>query len=328
VVMLALRFDLRNPAFAGVSASERLCAAVDMAAWADEHGGVAISVSEHHGSDDGYLPSPVVFAAAVAACTRNVRIAIGALIAPLYDPLRLAEDLAVLDGLAEGRVDLVIGNGYVADEFDMFGVPLSERGKRTTEAVETLRKAWTGQPFEFRGRTVRVTPEPHQPGGPSLVLGGSSDAAARRAARIGDGFAPVSSDPWQAYRDEMRVLGKPDPGERQGAGGAVITTFLAEQPDEAWDRLLPYFLHETNAYGRWLDDAGLEGPYKVTTGDALRDAGQYRILTPEEYTEELGAMGEMAFAFFHPMVGGIPPAMAWECLRLYEERVLPALAQR
>ncbi|HEX5585742.1 MAG TPA: LLM class flavin-dependent oxidoreductase [Acidimicrobiia bacterium] len=324
-MMLGLRFDLRNPAFAGVSASERLRAAVDMAAWADERGGVAVSVSEHHGSDDGYLPSPLLFAAAVAARTSNVRIAIGALIAPFYDPLRLAEDLAVLDGLSEGRVDLVLGGGYVADEFEMFGVPIAERGRRTTEVVETLRQAWTGEPFEYRGRTVQVTPVPHRPGGPPLVLGGSSDVVARRAARIADGFAPVSGDCWPAYRDECVALGKPDPGPSMHPG-SMVTTFLAEDPAEAWERLVPYFLHETNAYGAWLDDAGLEGPYKVTTAERVRVDGQYRILTPDAYADELRAMGEGAFAFFHPMVGGIPPAMAWECLHLYEAQVLPALA--
>jgi len=325
MVMLALRFDLRNPAFAGTSTAERLGAALDMARWADEHGGVSVGISEHHCSDDGYLPSPLTFAAAVAACTSNVRIGIGALITPLYDPIRLAEDLSVLDALSEGRLDVILGAGYVAEEFESFGVPLSERGARLTETVEALRRAWTGEPFEFHGRRVRVTPTPHRPGGPPLVLGGSTDAAARRAARIGDGFAPVSPASWSAYRAECLALGKPDPGEAL-VPDVVVTTFLAEDPDEAWPRLLPFFLHETNAYGRWLADAGMEGPYRVSTADEVRTDGRYRIVPPDDYAAELRAMGERAFAFFHPMVGGTPPAMAWECLRLYEERVLPQLA--
>jgi alkanesulfonate monooxygenase SsuD/methylene tetrahydromethanopterin reductase-like flavin-dependent oxidoreductase (luciferase family) len=323
MVMLALRFDLRNPAFAGVSTEDRLRAALDMAAWADERGGVSISISEHHCSPDGYLPSPVVFAAALAARTRNVRISIGALVAPLYDPIRLAEDLAVLDNLSGGRIDLVLGNGYVAEEFEMFGVPLAERGRRTTELVETLRRAWTAEPFEFRGRAAHVTPAPHQPGGPRLVLGGSSDGAARRAARIGDGYVPVSGDSWAAYQKEMLRLGKADPGPHRG--GMFVTTFLASDPEATMTQLLPYFVHETNAYGRWLDDAGMEGPYKQRTAEQVRTEGQYRVITPEEHAAELRAMGEMAVAFFHPMAGGVPPELAWESLRLYETEVLPAL---
>jgi alkanesulfonate monooxygenase SsuD/methylene tetrahydromethanopterin reductase-like flavin-dependent oxidoreductase (luciferase family) len=323
MVMLALRFDLRNPAFAETTPSERLRAALDMAAWADTHGGVAISISEHHGSDDGYLPSPIVFAAALAARTTNVRISIAALLAPLYDPLRLAEDLAVLDNLSGGRVDLLLANGYVADEFAMFGVPMAERGRRTTEVIETLRKAWTGEPFTFRDRTVRVTPAPYRPGGPPIVLGGSTDAAARRAARIADGYTPSTGDSWPAYRAEMVALGKPDPGER--LDHPMVVTNLAEDPESAWPELLPYFLHETNAYGDWLDGAGLAGPYRRSTPEEVRTGGQYRVITPDQHASELRAMGPAAFAFFQPMVGGVPPSLAWRGLELFETQVLPQL---
>src|SRR3954452_14964195 len=180
MVMLALRFDLRNPAFAAVSAAERVQAAVEMAAWADERGCAFVSLMEHHGSLDGYLPSPVVVAAAIAARTRNTRIGISALIAPFYDPVRLAEDLAMLDNLSAGRLDIVLAGGYVAEEFAMLGVSMTERGRRVTEMVQTLRSAWTGAPFEYRGHVVQVTPARTRAGGPSIVLGGSSDAAARR----------------------------------------------------------------------------------------------------------------------------------------------------
>src|SRR5207237_747624 len=70
----------------------------------------------------------------------------------------------------------------------------------------------TGEPFEFRGRTVQVTPPPYRPGGPGIMLGGSSEPAARRAARIADGFIPSVPDVWDFYRDEVQRLGRPDPG--------------------------------------------------------------------------------------------------------------------
>lgn len=286
-----------------------------MAAWADERGAVTIALSEHHGSDDGYLPSPIVVAAAIAARTQTVRISLAAVIAPLYDPLRLAEDLAVLDALSEGRIDVILGGGYVEAEFDMFGVRLAERAARLEEAVAVLRAAWTGEPFGFRGRTVRVTPTPHRPGGPPIVLGGASDPAARRAARIGDGYLPVSDDSWAAYRSEMVHLGKPDPGDRQM--GAMVTTVVAADPDEAWDDLLPYFQHETNAYGAWLEDAGVAGPYRSASAEEVRHGGQYRIITPWEC-----AMALEGFLMLHPMVGGIPPDRAWASLDLVDS-VLP-----
>src|SRR5689334_23554585 len=105
-MLFMLRFDLRNPAFAGVDLADRYQAALEMTEWADRHGALAVSLSEHHGSPDDYLPSPLVMAAAIAARTSNIAIAINALIAPFHDPLRLAEDLAVIDRLSRGRMNV------------------------------------------------------------------------------------------------------------------------------------------------------------------------------------------------------------------------------
>ena len=135
-VLFGLRFDFRNPAFAGTTCAERYAAALDMAEWADELGCVNIAVSEHHASPDGYLPSPLTMLAAMAARTANVRFLVAALVAPFYDPLRLAEDMVVLDHLSRGRVDLVVAGGYVREEFAMFGVPMGERAQRVTETPD------------------------------------------------------------------------------------------------------------------------------------------------------------------------------------------------
>lgn len=319
-MLFLMRFDLRNPAFAGVDMADRYDAALEMAEWADRHGGLAVSLSEHHGCDDGYLPSPLVMAAAIAARTSRIAIGINALIAPFYDPLRLAEDIAVLDRLSKGRVNITIGAGYVQHEFDMFGVLLSERPARIREIVATLRAAWTGEPFEYRGRTVRVLPTPAQPGGPKIVLGGSSEAAARRAARIADGFVPSEMDCWEHYRDECLKLGKPDPGPARGSAADVVV--LAEDPEAAWPVLGPYFMHESNAYGAWHVASGRKAYQPAADLDELRAGGQYRILDPDEYAAELRAAGDPAVAKLHPMVGGIPPELAWEHLRLFETTFL------
>lgn len=319
-----LRFDLRNPAFSGISMAERISAALEMTAWADRLGARIISLAEHHGSEDGYLPSPVTMAAAIAARTSGAAISIF-LIAPFYNPLRLAEDLAVLDLLSGGRLDVNLVAGYVPSEFAMFDIPLSERPARMTELVKTLKAAWIGEPFEYRGRTVQIRPTPVRPGGPRLTLGGSSEAAARRAARIGDGFAPGLPTLWDFYRDECLKVGKPDPGPPRRA--SVIITALSKNPEAAWDTLAPYFLHEANAYGAWEAKRGGETMHhQAPDADALRATGTYRVLTPQDYVKELRASGPAAFAMLHPMVGGIPPKLAWEHLHLFEHEVLPNLA--
>jgi alkanesulfonate monooxygenase SsuD/methylene tetrahydromethanopterin reductase-like flavin-dependent oxidoreductase (luciferase family) len=101
---------------------------------------------------------------------------------------------------------------YVHEEFAMFNVPMNEQGDRVAETVTTLKAAFSGVPFEYRGRTVQITPAPFPPGVPSLLLGGSSKPAAERAGGIGDGFLPSHASLWQYYVDEMLYLGKPDPG--------------------------------------------------------------------------------------------------------------------
>lgn len=320
----ALRFDFRNPESAGTATADRYAAALDMAEWADRLGCERITVSEHHGSPDGYLPSPIPMLAAMAARTSAVRFLIAALIASFHDPLRLAEDLIVLDNLSRGRVDLILAGGYVREEFAMFDVPMGERGGRVTEAVGTLKAAFAGEPFEYRGRTVHVTPAPFRPGGPAILLGGSSGPAARRAARLGTGFIPSVPDVWQYYRDEVQALGRPDPGPCPIGENRVVA--LAEDPDKGWAQMAPYFLHETNAYGLWQAQDRVAAPFhSVADSDRLRETGQYRVLTPEQFVAEQKAAA-VPFVQFHPLCGGMPPDLAWSSLRLFEREVLPAFA--
>jgi alkanesulfonate monooxygenase SsuD/methylene tetrahydromethanopterin reductase-like flavin-dependent oxidoreductase (luciferase family) len=321
-MLFGLRYDFRNPAFAGTSMADRYEAALDMAAWADALGCVAISVSEHHASDDGYLPSPVPMLAAMAARTENVRFSIAALIAPFHDPLRLAEDMVVLDNLSRGRVDMIVAGGYVHEEFAMFDIPMNERGKRVTEAVVTLKAAFSGEPFEFRGRSVQVTPAPFRPGGPAVMLGGSSKPAAERAARIADGFIPTHPEVWQYYVDEVVRLGRPDPGPCPI--GSTVTVALAADAEAGWEQMAPYFMHEMNAYGAWQAQDDLASPYRTVADlDELRASGNYRVITPAEMIEEQKA-STFPFVMFHPLCGGMPIGLAWSSLKLFEEEVLPA----
>ncbi len=323
-MLFGLRFDFRNPDIADTVMADRYDAALDMAEWADRLGCITVAVSEHHSSPDGYLPSPIPMIAAMAARTTSVRFNIAALIAPFHDPLRLAEDLIVLDILSRGRIDLIVAGGYVHEEFALFGVDMKERGRRVTEAVRVLRAAFSGQPFEYQGRTVHLTPTPFSPKGPSISLGGSSQVAAERAARIADGFIPSVPEVWPFYRDEVQRLGRPDPGPCPVGGNQTVA--LAEDADRGWEQMAPYFLHETNAYGRWQAQDDVASPYHtVSDTDALRATGQYRVVTPEEFVAEQKA-SPFPFAFFHPMCGGMPVELAWSSLRLFETDVLPAFA--
>ena len=100
-----------------------------MAAFAETHGFAAVVVSEHHATDDGYLPSPLVLAAAIAGRTSTIPISVAALLVPLYDPVRLAEDIAVLDHVSRGRVSYIVGIGYRPEEYEMLGLDFAARGR-------------------------------------------------------------------------------------------------------------------------------------------------------------------------------------------------------
>jgi alkanesulfonate monooxygenase SsuD/methylene tetrahydromethanopterin reductase-like flavin-dependent oxidoreductase (luciferase family) len=324
-----LRYDLRAPAF-GAPAAALYAAALEQSAFGDAHGFDSVQLSEHHGSDDGYLPSPLVLAAAIAGRTRRIRLEISALILPLHDPLRVAEDVAVLDLASGGRVDLVIGAGYVPAEFEMFEREIRDRPRLVEEGMEALVRAWTGEPFEYRGRTVRVTPRPHQRPRPTLALGGSSPAAARRAARLADRFVPALPHLWKPYRAERERLGLPVP-----PGGRVGPLFLhvSEDPDRAWVEIAPHALHEVNAYGRWMTAAGSAGPYRrggdpggpTEDAEALRASGLYRVLTPDACVALAAELGEHGTLLLHPLMGGLAPELGWSSLELFAKSVLPRI---
>ena len=204
----------------------------------------------------------------------------------------------------------------------MFDVPIRERPNRVTETVTTLKAAFTGEPFEYRGRTVQVTPEPFRPGGPAVMLGGSSEPAARHAARIADGFLPSIPEVWDFYRDEMQQLGHPDPGP--SPIGENRTVALADDTEEGWAQMGPYFLHEMNAYGAWQAQDDVGSPYRtVEDVDALRAGSSYAVLTPEQHVAELRE-APFPFAFLHPLCGGMPIDLAWSSLHLFEREVMPA----
>lgn len=156
-----------------------------MAAYADGHGVDTVQTEEHHGAADSWLPSPFVFAGSVFGATNRIAVTVSAIIGPLHDPLRLAEDIAVLDLLSGGRLVTVAGIGYRPEEYEQAGVEWGRRGRLQDELLETLLQAWTGEPFPYRGRTVQVTPRPCTQPHPLLLVGAARGR--RRGGRPGWG---------------------------------------------------------------------------------------------------------------------------------------------
>ncbi|WP_149825415.1 LLM class flavin-dependent oxidoreductase [Streptomyces tailanensis] len=316
-----VRFNMVEPGATPASLGARYRAAVEMAAYADEQGISTVQTEEHHGVANNWLPSPFVFAGAVFGATRRIAVTVSAVIGPLHDPLRLAEDIAVLDLVSGGRLVTVAGIGYRPEEYAQFDVDWKGRGRLQDELLETLLRAWTGEPFTYRGRTVRVTPRPGTEPHPLLLVGGSSKAAARRAARLGLPFFPSAHLPeLEAYYKE-RLMEYDTEGWTMMPAAETPLLHVAEDPDRAWAEYGGHFLHEARTYASW-QSAGIRSAVRsaAATVDELRAEGVYRIVTPDECV----ALGLDNYVL-HPLAGGMPVEEGRRGLRLFAERVLPRL---
>lgn len=324
----SLRINMTGESLDPEVLSERYRAAIDMAEYADAAGFANVGLEEHHLADNGWLPSPLTMAGAVAARTRSCRITLGALLVTLYDPVRLAEDLAVIDLLSNGRLSFIAGLGYRDIEFHALDKPWEERGAWMDHVLDTLLKAWTGEPFDYRGREIRVTPVPRSRPYPFFLLGGMSRPAARRAARFGIPFSPPQPMPELEayYHEQLAVHGREGFVYRPPADLSML--FIDPDPEQAWQEIGPYMLNEVREYSSWRT-AGLQRPLEMDadTIDALRASKRYEIITPDECRQRHLAQGAEFTALLHPMVGGVPLGRAWDCLRLYIDEVLAPLQQ-
>jgi alkanesulfonate monooxygenase SsuD/methylene tetrahydromethanopterin reductase-like flavin-dependent oxidoreductase (luciferase family) len=312
-----VRFNLVAPGATPAELGARYRAALEMASYADDRGVTTVQTEEHHGAGNNWLPSPFAFAGAVFGATRRIAVTVSAVIGPLHDPLRLAEEIAVLDLLSGGRLVTVAGIGYRPEEYDLFGVDFARRGRLQDELLETLLAAWTGEPFSYRGRTVRITPRPYTEPHPLLLVGGSSKAAAR----LGLPFFPSAHLPeLEAYYKE-RLVDYGTEGWVMMPAAETPLLHVAEDPDRAWAEHGEHFLHEARTYASW-QSGGVRSAVKsaATTVEDLRAEGVYRILTPEQ----CAGLGLDSFVL-HPLAGGMPVEEGWRSLQLFAERVLPEL---
>jgi alkanesulfonate monooxygenase SsuD/methylene tetrahydromethanopterin reductase-like flavin-dependent oxidoreductase (luciferase family) len=321
MIMIGLRYDLRVPPFSSTTHAAQYRACLDQCVWADKIGLHFVALSEHHGVEDGFMPSPLTLAAAIAGCTKRIPINIAAMLLPLHDPIRVAEQVATIDLISGGRLNFIAGLGYRHEEFAMAGVDRAQRGRLLEEYIEVMRKAWTGEAFEWRGRTIRVMPKPQSQ--PLIMIGGSTEKAARRAARLRCGFSPAIGDPQLAtiYNDECARVGF--------AGGFVSLpggpgfVHVSEDPERDWVRIAPHALYDAQTYAAWQTPGQRSQVHDAAqTLDDIRKSDVYRVVTPDQCVAIAHEFGRV---LLHPLMGGLAPDLGWESLRLFEQKVLPRL---
>ncbi len=320
--MFTLRFDMRAP-LEGAPIEDLYSAAIDMVAWADGRGAVVAVLSEHHGTADRHLPSPLMLAAAMAARTKDLAIMLAALVLPFYEPVRLAEDIAVLDIISRGRVSYVLGLGHRLQEYEHFGIPMADRGQRADAQLTKLLGLLRADGATI-GQAV-ISPGPTGDG-PSFFIGGGSLAAARRAGRFGLGMiAQAPTDGLaDAYAAACREAGH-EPGFLQiPAPGLVTVMFVADDVDDAWDEIGSYLLHDAMTAASYRPgETSVASISTATTVAELRESSAYRVVTVDEATQ-LVRMGTLLPLV--PLCGGLPPDLAWPYLERATEAVRRASA--
>jgi alkanesulfonate monooxygenase SsuD/methylene tetrahydromethanopterin reductase-like flavin-dependent oxidoreductase (luciferase family) len=258
---------------------------------------------------------PLILASAIAARTRRLLLNLTAIL-PFYDPVRLAEEIAILDIISAGRVSYVFGLGYRAEEYEHFGLELRERGRIADEKLELLRELLTGEPVSHNGRRIHMTPPPSMPDGPTLMWGGGSLAAARRGGRYGLGLLAQTSLP--GMREEYEVACR-EHGHEIGPiflpdRDTPSVCFVADDVEEAWDELGPHLLHDARIYAAW--NPGNKTSAGISDVDSIPElratAKSHRIFSTAEAITYVRSGGMLNLA---PLCGGIPPDIAWPYLR-------------
>ncbi len=332
-------FTGQVPSGASRSFAEEYREIVEMARLAETLGFDSVWVSEHHGSSDGYLPSLLPILAGLATATERVLLGTGVMLTPFHHPLRLAEDAAVVDQLSGGRLLLGLGLGWREEEFRMFGIPVAERLRRTTETVAILRRAWTGERFSHEGRIfrfedVKVTPPPAQRPGPPIYLGGFKEAAVRRAGRLADGYIRSRSD----LEGSKEALGWAEAGAREAGKDpselrfALLQNAFVWDDGDAWEVVRDGANHQLAVYAAWR--AGADTPGQELEVPRL-DEELLRTMTPAGPPQDvLHAVRPLVDAFadrrqFDLVVRLHYPGMdletAGRAIELFGENLLPAL---
>jgi probable F420-dependent oxidoreductase len=307
--------------------------ALSLAVEAERLGFDSVWTSEHHFVDDAYLPSVLPLSAAIAARTSRVLIGTGLLLAPLHEPIRIAEDAAVVDLISGGRLVLGIGLGWRAEEFEALGVPLRDRAHRLEDSVTVYRQAWSGGLVSGGDHVsypdVPVRPLPARPGGPPIWIGGLSEAAIRRAGRIADGFMATEVTP--AELAEQVAIAR---AARVDAGPFEISVHVPTFPwhgDDAWEIVRPHHWYVSWKYDD-MDEArhrAGEGPEPPEIDDALDEALREQIVlgTPEQVIDRIRELVDAAGGSLHYIARlnfpGLAPDVQREVMRVFAEEVAP-----
>lgn len=290
-------------------------------------------VSEHHFLEDDYLSGVSPALGALAAVTDDIELGPCIALAPLYDSVRLAEDVATIDQISSGRTTLGLAIGSNVSEFDAFGIPDDERVERLSDAVDILRGAWSEGPLDYDPEfhdispDVNVTPKPAHD--VPIMLGGAARPAVRRTARTGDAWCAPSSLSVSGVKkrvEDVRTVREEENIKGDFQVYVLQHGFVGDSKEDAWEQMRDGYFFIQRRYeeifsGESIAELGAERKQE------LKDQAIFG--TPEQVVDQLGtyreALGDdvhFIFRTYHPGIG--TDRMA-ECIRRLGDEVRPRL---
>jgi alkanesulfonate monooxygenase SsuD/methylene tetrahydromethanopterin reductase-like flavin-dependent oxidoreductase (luciferase family) len=314
--------DLRNPPAWPQDPAHLYGFGLELCEEAEHLGAGSVWVTEHHLFDDGYLPQTLTYAAAIAARTSTVRIGTGILIAPLHATVEIAEQVAVVDILSNGRVDLGLGAGYRVPEFELFGADIDKRYATTDARARELRELWA---------EGRVTPAPLQERLP-IFLGYQGPQGARRAGRLGEGLLSSRASQWGPYREGLREGGY---DESVGRMIGPMQGWVTDDPEGDWPVVSKHVAYQFDSYRRYMVEGTDQpiprpvDPERLIARDTGKPLGTFLYGTPEDVAATMientaGAPVETVFMF--ASIGGMPDDLALRHVQTICTRLGPLLA--
>jgi alkanesulfonate monooxygenase SsuD/methylene tetrahydromethanopterin reductase-like flavin-dependent oxidoreductase (luciferase family) len=324
-------YDFRNPEPWRKPWADLYAQMLDVIAWSDTAGFAGAWLPEHHCAEDGYMPSPMVTLGAVAARTKAIKIGTAVSLAPLYHPVRFAEECAVLDILSNGRLEMALAIGYRRRETEAYGVDFTKRGALFDEFLQIIRALWAGETVSFAGKHFNVknaviTPPPPR-GRVPLYIGGFADKALERVAKYADGYFG-NEEVCDQYMEKLRLQGKDPTAAQIRIQGLFLA--VANDPEKAMHELAPHYHHVNNSYGVWLNEdkaSGVEGALlKPMSLERFKTSGILQILTPAQAIDKFKAMqARMPIEHYMMMMPpGLPAEKFVEYAELFAKEVMPA----
>ncbi|WP_232686345.1 LLM class flavin-dependent oxidoreductase [Halobacterium zhouii] len=313
------------------SGSERYEEMLTLARAIDDAGLDSAWVSEHHFAEDDYLSGVTPALGAIAAETDDIEIGSCIALAPLYDPVRLAEDAATIDLISDGRLTLGLAIGSNPREFEQFGVPREERVERLEDATSLLRAAWSDGPLDYDADfhdvdpDVSVTPKPD--GDVPIMLGGAAKPAVRRAARTADAWVAPSKLSVEGVRkrhEDVQMV-----REKEGLDGEFTTYvlrhgFVADSEEEAWETMKPGYFYLQRRYAEIFSGESVD-ELDAERKQELKEQAVFG--TPEQVREELGtygdALGDDVHVVLRTYYPGLDTDAMVECVERLGDDVAP-----